>query len=103
MTELSRARRRAGDDGRGVAGAALVLGGHRLDRGARALAAEDGDGAAAAAARDLRAVEARLRPRLAHEPDQLVRARRAEAAGRVALVRLVHQLAQLGAARGGVR
>src|SRR5215207_2018464 len=103
MPEGGRARRGAGDDERGVAGAPLVLAGHRLYDRARALAPEDGDGAAAAAARDLRAVEARLSPGLADEPDQFIRPRRAEAAGRVALVRLVHQPAQLARALGGVR
>src|SRR5207249_4594889 len=61
---------------------------------ARFTVAEHGDRAAAAAARDLRAVEPCASARLAHQPDKLVRARRTEAAGRVALVRLIHQLAQ---------
>src|ERR1043165_825430 len=56
VSKDGRARRRAGDDERGVAGAPLVLLRDGLDASARALAAEDGDRAAADAARDLRAV-----------------------------------------------
>src|SRR5579872_3447038 len=68
--------------------------GDRSYRVVGAPSSEYGNGAAAAASRDLGAEEALLRPRLADQLHEAIRSRRAEAARGIARVRLVHQLAQ---------
>src|SRR5215207_4611801 len=103
MAERGAAGRRAREDVWAVAGLLRVTVCDLFDGRARAARAQHGDGAAAAAARDLRAVQPPRSPGLADEFDETIRALHAQAARRVARVRLVHQLAeqpQAFAARG---
>src|SRR5262249_40389574 len=93
MSESGAARGRAGEDVWLIACfARIFLGKARYNR-ARVATAENGDRAAASAARDLRAVNSLFRPRRAPEFGDSIGGRRTQTAGRITRVRLIHQLA----------
>ena len=75
---------------------------NRLYRGFRISATEDGDRAAAAAAGDLRPINALRRPSLARQLHQRIRPVGSQAAGRIAGMALVHQFAQLRGIRQNI-
>src|SRR5215813_11242226 len=94
MPESGAARRRAGEYLWSIACFARIpLGQARYNRACVATA-KNGDRAAASASRDLRAIYSLLRPGCAREFDDSIGGRRTQTAGRIARVRLIHQLAR---------
>src|SRR3954452_1025652 len=94
MAKGSGSRRRAGKELRRASGFAGITFCDIYYGRLSMLSPEDGDRAAAAAAGDLRAIQSAGRAGLAHQSHQQVGSFRAEPAGRIAGVRLVHQLAE---------
>src|SRR5262245_55098197 len=93
MPEYGAARRRAGKDVWLIACFARILLGYALYDRAWVATAENGDRAAASAARDFRSVNSLLQSRFARKLDDSVGGRRPQPAGRITRVRLIHQLA----------
>src|SRR5262247_969321 len=93
MPKYCAARRRAGEDVWLIACFARILLGKARYNRARVATAQNGDRAAASAARDLRAINSLLRPSRAREFDDSIGGRRTQTAGRITRVRLIHQFA----------